>query len=83
MSNKRAVIFLSKILFSSALETSASAKQWWFFLFLRLCRPQLLDDIEYGVGGEGGFELGVSGIKELSLDAFEIEYDLKYRSVIL
>lgn len=34
-------------------------------------------------GGEGGFELGVSGIKELSLDAFEIEYDLKYRSVIL
>lgn len=37
----------------------------------------------WGGGGGGGFELGVSGIKELSLDAFEIEYDLKYRSVIL
>lgn len=65
MSNKRAEIFLSKILFSSALETSASAKQWWFFLFLRLCRLQLLDDIEYGVGGGGGVWTGGIGYQRI------------------
>lgn len=83
MSNKRAVIFLSKILFSSALETSASAKQWWFFFIPKTVQTSAPRRHWIWGGGEGGFELGVSGIKELSLDAFEIEYDFKYRSGIL
>ena len=86
MSDKKAETFLSKILSSSVLETSAPPppppKQCWFFLFWRLCR---LDDIEYGGGGGGmgGWDCGYRGIKELSLDAFEIECEVKYRSVDL
>ena len=47
------------------------------FLFIRLHRPQRLHNIE--LGGRAPGLLGAGGIRELTLQANEIEQMLKYR----